>query len=183
MSYREIKTARGYPLDEVASAFQKSIRRNDARLAIYFGLELFASGMSGYAWRRLLVTSAEDCAGPLTQEIEALYRAHELVAKQRKPTRVFLAKAILLLCAAPKCRDADHAGAFVYDAKSGISDEQIEKALAESAGEKLPVPAYALDIHTARGRAAGKTKREFFREEYGNLQPRQTGLFDHDVEE
>ncbi len=71
MRYR---TVRGYDLGEVVSAMQKAIRRGDARLAGYWAIELFESGYHGYAWRRLLTISAEDCWGILTQEIWTLWQ-------------------------------------------------------------------------------------------------------------
>jgi hypothetical protein len=45
-----------------------------------------------------------------------------------------------------------------------------------------PIPEYAFDCHTRRGRKRGKTKRDFFRDEQGVLRPRQQGLLDEDVE-
>ena len=47
-------TKNGYDFFEVASALQKSIRRNDVMVAAYFGVELWASGYGNYVWKRLL---------------------------------------------------------------------------------------------------------------------------------
>ena len=77
--YYARQTARGYSLFDVASAFQKSIRRGEAGLAVYFALELYASGFWRYAWKRLMVISAEDCYGPVTKEVQALYDAFDFV--------------------------------------------------------------------------------------------------------
>jgi hypothetical protein len=44
------------------------------------------------------------------------------------------------------------------------------------------IPDYALDCHTSAGKRAGKTKKDFFREEYRALKPREPGLFDEDAE-
>jgi hypothetical protein len=38
-----------------------------------------------------------------------------------------------------------------------------------------------LDCHTSAGKRAGKTKKDFFRDEYQALKPREPGLFDQDV--
>jgi hypothetical protein len=54
--------------------------------------------------------------------------------------------------------------------------------LLEPPTDREAVPDYALDCHTYEGKRAGKTKRDFFRDEYGALKPRQPGLFDDDVE-
>ncbi len=99
-------TKRGYEFGEVSSAMQKAIRRGDTRLAGYWALELWASGYGNYFWKRLLTVSAEDCWEILTQEVKALHDGYALVnanvpAKQAKG-RIFISKAVILLCAAKK---------------------------------------------------------------------------------
>lgn len=177
-----IKTVRGYAFGEVASALQKAIRRGDARLAGYWTIELFESNYREYLWRRLLTISAEDCWGVITYEVEALYRSWQMIDRQKRGAgRIFAAKAALLLAQARKCRDADHLTNLVYDA-STINTKRLEQALDEVRRLQEAVPDYALDCHTSRGRKAGKTRKDFFREEYRALRPRQKGLFDDDVE-
>ena len=79
----EMKTQRGYDFYLVSSSLQKAVRRGDARLAGYFALELFPK-YSEYCWKRLLTISAEDCYGPITKEIMALYDAFHVVNKGKK---------------------------------------------------------------------------------------------------
>ncbi len=181
----QLTTKRGYVLGEVASALQKAVRRGDARLAGYWAVEMFESGYQEYAWRRLLTISAEDCWGILTHEVEALYNAWITIAAAKKkqagehpPGRIFLAKAVILLALAKKSRDADHLTNYVYDRQAGLSDEALLRDLAAAREAVEPVPAYAFDCHTKKGRSAGKTKDEFFREEFEALSPREPGLFD-----
>jgi len=179
-SYR-MNTKRGYPFPAVSSAMQKAIRRGDARLAGYWALELWASGCGQYVWRRLLTVSAEDCWGILTQEVRALHDAYTEVnrhAPGREPRgRIFVSKAVILLALAKKSRDADHLQNFVYDAQAGLDPETLAAEL-EQAGEYVPIPGYAYDCHTPQGRAAGRTKAEFFRQEQDALSPFIPGLFD-----
>lgn len=182
MTFRLLHTKRGYDFGEVASAFQKAIRRGDARMAGYWALELYGSGFREYVWKRLLIISAEDCWGIITQEVEALYRTHKIVNKgrsneERCPGRLMVAKATILLAQAKKCRDADHliwrifeAGAIPPDAL--LADLDAAKDCIE------PIPDYALDCHTAKGRRAGKTKADFLKAEFEDLKPRVPGLFD-----
>lgn len=183
----QLKTVRGYDFYECASALQKAIRRGDARLAGYFAIEMFESNFYEYLWKRLLVISAEDCFGILTQELESLYRACQAVNKgrgedgQRKRTRVFIGKAVLLLAMAKKSRDVDHLTNLVYDGKSGMTDEAINGALDEARQHREEVPEYAFDCHTRKGKKMGKTKKDFFVEEHDALKPREKGLFDGDV--
>jgi replication-associated recombination protein RarA len=176
---REIRTTRGYDFYEVASALQKAVRRGDARLAGYWAVELHESGYGAYAWRRLLTSSAEDCAGLVTTELEALYRSWETVrAANPRGTSVFIAKAVVLLCRASKSRDADHLACLVYNRKIGITDDQLLKDLEEARADSVAIPEYALDVHTHRGRMRGKTKQQFFIDEHDALEPRIAGLFD-----
>jgi replication-associated recombination protein RarA len=176
-------TTRGYVLSEVVSAMQKAIRRGDARVAGYFAVEMFESHYTAYAWRRLLTVSAEDCAGIITQEIKALHDSWLVIDKQKKGRgRIFLAKAVVLLCQAGKSRDADHLTNLVYDPKA-LDEARLERALTEARAKPEPIPEYAFDCHTSKGAKRGKTKTDFFLSEYDALNPRTPGLFDMDVEE
>lgn len=176
-------TRGGHRLSEVASALQKAIRRADARLAGYWAVELLESNFGAYAWRRLLVISAEDCAGCVTFEIEALKRAwEEATAKRKGAGRIFAAKAVILLAAIAKTRDADHLTNLVVDARSGIDEGALLDSILEARKFPEAIPDYAYDCHTAEGKRRGKTKRDFFLDEHDALHPRQNGLFDADLE-
>src|SRR5262245_61122477 len=182
-----LRTKRGYQLSEVVSAMQKAIRRGDARVAGYFALEMCASGFDQYCWRRLLTISAEDIYGIVTKEVLALQEAYRQLTKGRRRGEqqdmtgwVCVAKAVILMAQAKKSRDADHLVCFVY-AQEKIDPQALTHALAEA--EPEPIPDYAYDVHTAQGKRRGKTKQDFFREEFQALAPRQPGLFDHLVPE
>lgn len=183
MGRYRVTTVRGYSLFDVASALQKTIRRCEPGLAVYFACELFASGFWRYVWKRLLVISVEDCAGLITQEVKALYDSflavnHNSPKKDRPEGRLFLAKAAILLALSYKSRDADHAIVFGYD-RSRITDEEVDKYLSEiGPDEKVEIPDYALDCHTVRGKAMGRTIEEFIVTEQRALKPRIKGLFD-----
>ena len=176
-----IRTVQGYDFFEVSSAMQKAIRRNDAAVAGYFALELWTSGYRDYVWKRLFTISAEDCHGIITKEIEALWQGHELVNKTASEPkgRIFVSKAVLLLCGTGKCRDADHLQNFIYDRKM----VDVEKWIEDVRRHPIPIPDYTFDVHTRKGKKRGRTKEEFFREEYDALQPRIPGLFDNLVPE
>lgn len=171
-----LKTIGGYDFFEVSSAMQKAIRRGDVKVAGYFALELWTSGYRDYVWKRLFTISAEDCASILTKEIEALWQGHELVNKKTSEPkgRIFVSKAVILLCEAPKCRDSDHLQNFIYDKRMVDIDIWID----DIRKEPIPIPPYTFDVHTRKGKKAGRTKEEFFREEYEALNPRVPGLFD-----
>lgn len=172
-------TVRQYELGEVVSALQKAIRRGDERMAGYWAIEMFESNFKEYLWRRLMVISAEDCAGVITQEIEALYRAWQAADKHKKGKgRIFCSKAVVVMCQAKKSRDADHLTNLLYDRKA-IDDEALEADLEAARAERVDIPEYAHDCHTLQGKRKGKTKTDFFVEEHEALRPRQVGLFDY----
>lgn len=174
-------TQRGYDFYEVASALQKSIRRADVKLAGYMALELFPR-YAEYCWKRLLTISAEDCYGVITKEIMALYEAFHVINKGKKADelkgRIFISKAVILLCLCKHNRDADLLSNYIYDKKYDVSDEEIEKLFDEIREEQVKIPEYVYDVHTVKGKIAGKTKRDFFIEEENALANKQLSLFD-----
>lgn len=85
-----------------------------------------------------------------------------------------ISKAVILLCECRKNRDADHLQNFIYDRR----DIDIEKWIDDVRRYPIAIPVYTFDVHTRKGKKQGRTKEEFFREEYEALQPRVPGLFD-----
>ena len=86
--------------------------------------------------------SAEDVWGLITSEIKALHDSYVFVnktvpAKQPKG-RIFISKAVILLCAAKKNRDADHLQNFVYDALAGLDLETLAADLLAAGREPIP---------------------------------------------
>ena len=181
----QLRTIRHYNFSEVSSAMQKAIRRSDAALAGYWALELWQSGFGRYVWKRLLTISAEDCWGILTQEVKALHDSYLVIndgvpAKQARG-RIFISKAVILLCLSKKSRDPDHLQNFVYDQSAGLDPDTLADEL-RSSGEYVTIPDYAYDCHTREGKKRGKTKADFFKAEQAALEPLQPGLFDHLIE-
>ena len=117
----------------------------------------------------------------ITGEIDALHNGYVLVNKGQpeQKGRIFISKAVLLLCDVRKCRDADHLQNFVYD----HNDVEVAKWIDDVRLHPIPVPDYTFDVHTSRGRKMGKTKKDFFRDELRALHPREPGLFDNLVED
>ena len=177
----DLRTQRGYDFYEVASALQKSIRRGDAKLAGYMALELFPR-YAEYCWKRLLTISAEDCHGLVTQEIKALYDSFHVVNKGKRGEdlkgRIFISKAVIILCTCGHSRDADVLSNYIYDKKQLLSDEEIERAFEETRSERMQIPEYVYDCHTRKGKAMGRTKQQFFEEEDRALSNRQLSIFD-----
>jgi len=183
MGHFKITTRNGYDFFEAASALQKSIRRDDIVTAAFFAVELWASGYGNYVWKRLYTISAEDCWGLITHEVDALHNGYMLVNKGSKEPkgRIFIGKAVILLCECHKSRDADHLNNLAVDAIAP-DDEKVLQALDDARREPIAVPDYTFDIHTSKGRKMGKTREQFFREEHEALTPRVPGIFDNLIE-
>lgn len=180
---RELITTKGYNFSEASSAMQKAIRRGDLKSAGYWAFELYESGYKDYVWRRLMVISAEDVYAMVTQEIVALRTAWTEIHKQNKLRgKIFVSKAVVLLCAAPKSREADHLLFFGFQENIATTDEDLLAQCEAARGEYIPIPDYAYDVHTREGKRRGKTKRDFFKEEQAALKNRVPGLFDNIVE-
>ena len=144
MTFAELTSPGGHKIGEVASALQKCIRRGLADDALYWATELDLAGYTEYVWKRLRIIASEDI-GPADPhaalQVRALYESWlELKKKndeRHAPERLFLVHAILYLAAAPKSRIVDHALICHYEGKR----------------EKREIPDFALDRHTAKGRA------------------------------
>jgi replication-associated recombination protein RarA len=144
---------------EVASALQKEIRRGNEENAMYWGLELEYLNPS-LLWNRLKIIASEDIGianSFLSILIEILHKQY-LEFKQREEKegeekggfRLFLSHAILALCISPKSRIVD-------DFLTVVKEERNQ-------GKKLEIPDYALDMHTARGKAKGRGMEDFLTE-------------------
>lgn len=95
-------TKNGHSMYEISSLIQKAIRRGDAEYACYAASEM-EMAYRPYLWKRLFVTSAEDCFDMVTHEILKLRREDE-----RLKDNTNLSKAVSLLVATRKNRDADY---------------------------------------------------------------------------
>lgn len=182
----ELTTKNGYNMYEMSSMIQKAIRRCDIPHAAYAANELSVK-YRNYLWKRLYTISAEDCYGIMTKEIVALKQADDFVNQKNKPGNtndLFIAKAVILLCMARKNRDADYVACNFMWGDRTLTDEEFDefvdyhqvKALEMDGTQK--VPDYVFDVHTRKGKMAGKTQLDMFRDEQAALEPHQFNLFD-----
>ncbi len=120
-------TKNGYNVYDMSSMLQKAIRRNDVPHAAYATRELYF-GFRPMLWSRLLTISAEDCFGIVTREIAALKQADNIMNgndSTEKSYLTFIARAITLLCAARKSRDADYVGNNYLWNNPKLSEEKL----------------------------------------------------------
>lgn len=140
-----------YPFGEVASAFQKEIRRGAERDALFWG-HLLYDAAPHYAWKRLLVTAAEDVglAAPDTVERVCGLALAWRICRERSyyVSPHHFTMAVVLLCRAPKSTEIEDLQTLILDEiKSGV---------------RKSIPEYARDAHTEAGRAAGKTWADWY---------------------
>jgi replication-associated recombination protein RarA len=179
----QLFTKKGYMLYQVVSAMQKAIRRGDVKMAGYWACEMW-SNFYAYAWRRLLIISAEDVYGAITKEVMALHDAFNVINGHQKGAgggQLFVCKAAYLLALAQKSRDVDNLINLVCMDGMGITDAEIEADIAANADatkEEFEVPEEAYDYHTPRGKKKGETRETFIVNEHKKLNPRMPGLFD-----
>jgi len=150
------KTVRGFAADEVISALQKEIRRGRVENAALLAYEMVTTSreLEQKMWDRLCVISVEDVGfGDLTAPvlIESLDRLRQRFQYGEGDRIVFAIHAVRFLATRTKDRS---------------SDELLNWMRMESArGGALPeVPDYAIDMHTERGQANGRTVRDFWLE-------------------
>lgn len=154
----EMITRNGYDFGEVTSAMQKSIRRGDEDGALYWAVELDLSNYGEYAWKRLRIITSEDisiAAPMLPAVIHALYENWLAQRAKKDPRhrseRMFMVHAVMLLARAKKCRIVDNATISYYEENG-------------RPGTVRPVPDFALDKHTRRGKMMKRGFEHFFAE-------------------
>jgi len=151
----DVRTKHGYSFFEVASAFQKSIRRGDEKQAMYWAVELYESGYQKYAWKRMLIMSCEDVGlgEPTTNSIVfALKGTYDYLASLKEkslPEKLPFTQAVLQL---------------VHSRKSRYVDLAISVYWQENATQTYPMPDYVFDMHTLRGKSMGRGLEHFYAE-------------------
>jgi replication-associated recombination protein RarA len=147
-------TKHGYEHYELLSALQKCIRRGLEYEAVHFAVELeeFNSTM---LWNRLKIIASEDigAANPIMPLLVDLMQKQYLAEKSKlaeNNSSLFFVNAVVCLCRSQKSRVTDDLQNVVYAERSQ--------------GKLPPIPDFALDMHTARGKALGKGVEDFFSE-------------------
>lgn len=152
-SYQRL-TKKGYDFYEVASAFQKSIRRGLLEDAMYWGIELYESCYAEYAWKRMVIMASEDVGlgepscivqiMALKQSYDFLELRHDQGAKKLPFTQ-----AVAVLVKSRKSRFVDHAITVYWQ---------------QNREEVKPIPDWAFDMHTRKGKAMGRGLSYFYKE-------------------
>jgi replication-associated recombination protein RarA len=148
-------TVNGYNYLEVVSTLQKAIRRGDESTALFFSTEVIMSGKDEALWRRLKVITSEDVglatlsAPAIVESLHAAYKEAKKQKKDSKPERLMIMHAVVFLCRCKKSRLVDW----------------VVNAYFPNHGENLmPIPDYAFDMHTSKGRKLGRNLKHFVEE-------------------
>lgn len=152
MAFNRPTTKNGYQIGECASALQKAVRRGLEDDAFYWGVELYKSGFSEYAWKRLRIITSEDVGlanNDAVNIISNLYCMHQELKKKNDedhaPERLFFIHAIIYLVRSPKSRIVDHALMCYFE------EEKYRE-----------LPDYAYDMHTIKGKQMKRGIEHFF---------------------
>lgn len=152
-SYQRL-TKKGYDFYEVASAFQKSIRRGLLEDAMYWGIELYESNYEEYAWKRMIIMASEDVGlgePSCVVQIMALKQSFDYLAmrKDMGAKKLPFTHAIAVLVNSRKSRFIDHAITVYWQ---------------QNREEMKEIPNWAFDMHTRRGKAMGRGLDYFYKE-------------------
>lgn len=153
-----IPTIKGYDSVMALSAFKDAISKGNEADAMFWGVELIESGYVEHAWRSMMsmVAGPFRYADPMAEDIiTALRQQHLDLSKnfdKKKQYRLPYTQAILYLC---------HCNRWSNDVNETINGLYVTR---EKRSPFRPIPDYALDIHTRRGRMLGKTIDTFFTE-------------------
>lgn len=148
-------TRNGFPGDEIISMLQKSIRRGNEKKALMAAYEMYITSpqMEDKLWRRLQVICVEDIGfgePHASVLIDSLNRLRKEFLYNEGDRGIFFVHAIRYLCRCKKERSNDYI--------KTLMSQDFEN------GCPLTVPEYALDMHTTRGRKAGKDIVHFYQE-------------------
>ncbi len=150
-----VTTKHGYDHYELLSALQKSIRRGMEYEAVHFAVELEEFNPT-MLWNRLRVIACED-VGPANPQMPILIdvlQKNYLAEKSKlseSSYKLFLVNAVVCLCFSQKSRITDDLLTVVY------TERELESKFP-------PIPDFAIDRHTAKGKALGKGIDDFFAE-------------------
>ena len=146
---RKTTTSRGYEIDEVKSALQKAIRRDQQEAAMFWARELVESNLSQVLWRRLRVIAAEDCAG--TDAVTFVCNCARS-AGQCRDHLIFGMRAALELARCEKDRTVDDYITWFDHKLTALEDASV----------LFDIPNEALGEHTRRGRQMGRSHATFY---------------------
>ncbi len=154
METKQLLTKNGYDFYEVASAFQKAVRRGVEEDALYWGIELYESNYSRYAWKRMVIMASEDVGlgePSCIVQVMSLKKSYDFLneCKDYSAMKLPFTHAVICLVRSRKSRYVDHAITVNWQKHS-----EIRKNFND----------YVFDMHTRRGKSMGRGLKHFYEE-------------------
>lgn len=150
--WQQCKTKNGLPADQVISALQKEIRRNNVDNAALLAYEMLTTSreLEEFLWFRLQVISVEDvgfgdCSAPIL--IHSLEQMRLSAKPETNDRYLFAIHAVRYLCSRMKDRSSDEMLNWIK--KSKLVPQ---------------IPDYALDKHTLAGQQMDRGDKNFYDE-------------------
>jgi len=145
-------TLSGHPLHEAISALQKAVRRGREREAAYWTIEIVQGGFVAYWWRRIQIIASEEASN----DLQTCALLGQLAANAETSTKGFRSK---------KQECVVEVQAAVHLCRAKKSPESIDLVcylnFARRGGFRIEPHPCAIDMHTRRGRRAGKRLIDF----------------------
>ncbi len=175
----KIVTKSGYDYWVILSLLQKAIRRNDLEKAVFAASELW-DNYEKSLWRRLVCISCEDCDGSVCLDVIAFKLAAN---EDPKNKGLYICKAVLTLCRADKSRDACYLACCKAWNDNMAAKLSVDDLTLPEIKPLDKIPDYVYDVHTLKGKMAGKTVWDMIVDEFKALEPKsQTLLFGEDAD-
>lgn len=165
----------------LAAYLRKAIRTLDMELAGYAINNLRKKDLS-YAWKTLYVISRNECNGIPTREIISLKKSDEYVNKNKgleKRDEIYISKAIMVLMYYVSGKFRNIKGNEIINEEFLVKwDNQEYIDIRKCNLADNTVPEWVYDVHTIRGKKAGKTDWEMNLVEQEALNPLEISFFD-----
>lgn len=164
-----------------AAYLRKGIRTLDMELAGYAIHNLRQTDLS-YVWKTLYVISRNECKGIPTREIVSLKQSDGYVNKNKgidKRDEIYICKGIMILMYQISGNYDKMVGNDIMDVEFLVKWDEHEHIDIRTC--ELPdaiVPEWVYDVHTIKGKKAGKTDWGMNLVEYDALEPKEVGFFD-----
>lgn len=148
VDWQKSTSPRGFILAEVISAVYKEMRRSKEEEAVAWALEMVSSGEEavGFFWETMGVFALEDIGLADPQALEAAQAAEQLYYRLPRGDSRRLLPVVHIVCHFTRLKKTRYCNELLADVQHRLVSGEM----------KLEMPDYAVDKHTARGRAEGR---------------------------
>lgn len=168
--------------DRIAAMLYNSIKRCDME-AIGAFMDILRKHDRTFLWKCILFSALKITGDKLTKEIISLALTDEIVNGKKKPDQkdeIFLCKAVMLICYAVYGIGETLLGVDVVDYNNFVDWSKYKVKLIGSCSQLRndDIPEYVYDVHTIKGKKAGKTDWQMNLVEQAALNPMMKAFFE-----